>query len=140
MNFDDLLSRLEGVRRTSDTTAIARCPAHDDRNPSMTLKHADDDRLLMHCKAGCPIEHITGAIGIDLSDLFPAKEYQHHYHKPLSRPFPANDILRCLSQDLYLMEIYSRQMAHGIEMNAEDRAQMTDCAHRLHAAIEVARV
>lgn len=31
----------------------ACCPAHGDRNPSLTLRSAPDGRLLAHCHAGC---------------------------------------------------------------------------------------
>ena len=32
---------------------IARCPAHQDRNPSLSLKDGEDGRTLVHCHAGC---------------------------------------------------------------------------------------
>ena len=32
---------------------IARCPAHDDRDPSLSLKDADNGKVLVHCHAGC---------------------------------------------------------------------------------------
>jgi hypothetical protein len=31
----------------------ARCPAHDDRNPSLSIRDADDGKVLVHCFAGC---------------------------------------------------------------------------------------
>jgi len=31
---------------------MALCPAHDDRNPSLSIQLADD-RILIHCFAGC---------------------------------------------------------------------------------------
>lgn len=32
---------------------IARCPVHDDQNPSLSLTDGADGRLLVHCHAGC---------------------------------------------------------------------------------------
>jgi hypothetical protein len=32
----------------------ARCPAHDDRNPSLSITEDRDGRVLLHCFAGCP--------------------------------------------------------------------------------------
>ena len=69
--LQDVLSRLQGVRQTGDGQYEARCPAHDDRHPSLAVKRADDGRILMHCQAGCDFRAIVAAIGIDLSDLFP---------------------------------------------------------------------
>lgn len=40
----------------------ARCPAHGDRNPSLTLNDASDGRLLAHCKAGCDFREIIDAL------------------------------------------------------------------------------
>ena len=31
---------------------MARCPAHDDRAPSLSIRDADDGKVLVHCHAG----------------------------------------------------------------------------------------
>jgi len=58
-----LLERLEGVRLAGPSKWEARCPAHDDRKPSLTVAQAED-RVLLHCHAGCPPEDIVA--GADL--------------------------------------------------------------------------
>lgn len=62
------LQRLDGVRQVA-TGFVACCPAHDDRNPSLSITPTHD-RWLLHCFAGCSIEAITVALGASLSDLF----------------------------------------------------------------------
>jgi len=32
---------------------MARCPAHDDRRPSLSIDETADGRVLVHCHAGC---------------------------------------------------------------------------------------
>jgi putative DNA primase/helicase len=32
---------------------MARCPAHDDRTPSLSIRVADDNKVLVRCHAGC---------------------------------------------------------------------------------------
>lgn len=64
----EFLQCFAGVRRTGNGF-LALCPAHDDRNPSLSITPAED-RLLLHCFAGCSVEAITAAIGLSLSDLF----------------------------------------------------------------------
>ncbi|MEQ9095400.1 MAG: AAA family ATPase [Phycisphaerales bacterium] len=46
------------------------CPAHDDTNPSLSIKAGDDGRALVHCHAGCPTDGVCHAIGLRAADLF----------------------------------------------------------------------
>ena len=68
-----VLDRLDGVRR-SGSGYEARCPNHDDRQPSLTIATGDDGRVLLHCHAGCETEAVCGAIGLRLSNLFPSSD------------------------------------------------------------------
>jgi len=43
---------------------IARCPAHDDRDPSLSIRDGRDGRLLLHCHAGCDFTDILAAAGL----------------------------------------------------------------------------
>lgn len=49
----------------------ARCPAHDDRDPSLSIGIGTDARVLLHCHAGCPAETIVGTLGLAMRDLMP---------------------------------------------------------------------
>jgi putative DNA primase/helicase len=40
---------------------IARCPAHDDRNPSLSIRDADG-KVLVRCHAGCEQERVIAAL------------------------------------------------------------------------------
>jgi putative DNA primase/helicase len=40
----------------------ARCPAHDDRNPSLSLREAPNGRLLVYCHAGCEQARVIEAL------------------------------------------------------------------------------
>jgi hypothetical protein len=41
---------------------IARCPAHDDRTPSLSLTDTQDDKVLVRCHAGCDQEGVIAAL------------------------------------------------------------------------------
>ena len=73
MNCEELTSRLKGVRKTASGWS-ARCPAHEDRNSSLSISEGRDGRILMKCFAGCSTENICQALGIGMQDLFPPKE------------------------------------------------------------------
>jgi hypothetical protein len=62
---------------------MARCPAHDDRNPSLSVS-VKEGKLLLHCFAGCPAEAVLNAVGLSWRDLWEGEAW-----RPLpSRPKP----------------------------------------------------
>ena len=63
-----LLARLEGVRPAGPRSWVARCPAHDDRDPSLSVS-VKEGRVLIHCFAGCAPEAVLGAVGLTWKDL-----------------------------------------------------------------------
>ena len=65
----ELLSRLDLVRETADGW-VARCPAHSDENPSLSISVGNDGRILIHCHAGCEPEDIVSSIDLTMADLF----------------------------------------------------------------------
>jgi len=50
---------------------MARCPAHDDRNASLSIGEGDDGRVLVKCFAGCSAEQVVAALGLTMADLWP---------------------------------------------------------------------
>lgn len=50
----------------------AKCPAHNDRNPSLSITEGSDGRALVKCHAGCEYTAILDALGMKPHDLFPA--------------------------------------------------------------------
>ncbi|QXD15810.1 hypothetical protein GQ464_002355 [Rhodocaloribacter litoris] len=70
MRLEDLLRRLHGVRPSGSGYA-ARCPAHEDREPSLSVSEGEDGRVLIHCHAGCSTEAVVQALGLRLADLMP---------------------------------------------------------------------
>lgn len=67
---ETILARLNNVKRTG-TGWSARCPAHDDRENSLSIGEGEDGRVLLYCHAGCTVESVAAAIGITVADLFP---------------------------------------------------------------------
>lgn len=47
----------------------ARCPAHEDRNPSLTLADGRGG-VVLTCHAGCPAEVVVERLGLSMNDLF----------------------------------------------------------------------
>jgi hypothetical protein len=71
MNGDELVARLDGVRERGPGRWFAKCPAHEDRRPSLSVRELDDGTVLLHCFALCLPIDVCAAIGVELRDLFP---------------------------------------------------------------------
>lgn len=67
----DALTRAGCTPKQHGDAWSARCPAHDDRDPSLSIGIGTDARVLLHCHAGCPAEAIVGTLGLAMRDLMP---------------------------------------------------------------------
>lgn len=72
--FLDQLSAYTGPARPRGGYFSAKCPAHEDRNPSLSISEGEDSRVLVKCHAGCSAEDVAGALGLTMRDLFPEPE------------------------------------------------------------------
>ena len=68
--LDNVLAQLKGVR-TSLRGWKACCPAHADREPSLSIGLGEQGQVLLKCFAGCSLERIVEAMGLTVTDLFP---------------------------------------------------------------------
>lgn len=69
--LDDLISRLDGVRNTGKDRYIAKCPAHNDGDPSLSVRELPDGRVLIKCFTGCGAIDVLNALGLDWQALMP---------------------------------------------------------------------
>jgi len=83
MPVDLVLDRLEGVKERGDDYQ-ALCPAHDDREPSLSVSQGDDGSALLKCFAGCETEDVVAALGLGMGDLFERR----NGHKKVLRSIP----------------------------------------------------
>jgi len=87
-----VLSKLPDAKR-SGKGWIARCPAHDDRKPSLSITEGEDGRALVYCHAGCTVEAVLDAMGLKMADLMPANsaggERRQRPAKPVNERKPS---------------------------------------------------
>lgn len=62
MRAEDIARALGARRHGRAPNWSARCPAHDDRNPSLSISIGDDGRTLLYCHAGCSFLSIIDAL------------------------------------------------------------------------------
>ncbi len=137
MSAENLLSRLEGVRVTGRDRWLARCPGHEDKSPSLSIRELDDGRVLLHCFAGCSVQEVLAALGLDFEALFP--EGPSAPHRPRERrPFPAADALRAVAHEAVVIHLFAKKMAEGAQLTEADRGRILLAASRLNAAADYA--
>ena len=76
-----ILSSLKGVNKTGENQWMAKCPAHNDKKPSLSIAIVDGSKILLRCHAGCSVEDICKKIGISPRDLFIDKPKQNPHRK-----------------------------------------------------------
>lgn len=69
MTIDEILRHFDGVKGGHGQYK-AKCPAHMDADPSLSIGLGRDGRVLIHCFAGCRTEDILDAVGLRKRDLF----------------------------------------------------------------------
>lgn len=73
--IDRVLEKFAGqsVVRSGDSGKqwAAICPAHDDRERSLSIGVGDDDKVVLICYAGCTAAQVIERVGLEWKDLFP---------------------------------------------------------------------
>ncbi|MCL1825819.1 MAG: DNA primase [Betaproteobacteria bacterium] len=138
MNVELLLSRLDRVKETPSGSWVARCPAHEDRTPSLSIRETDDGRVLVHCFAGCDVSDVLASIGLSLSDLFPQKVGEHF--TPERRPFPASDVLRCIAKEALVVATSGAKLMACEPFGQQERDRLMLAVARIQSALDASGV
>jgi hypothetical protein len=128
-----LLDRLERVKQTGSGRWFARCPAHEDRSPSLSVRELDDGRLLLHCFGGCEVGDVLAAVGLSLADLFPNRLWDHHYPASRSR-IPAADLLAVISAEVTVVAIVAADMLQRKAISGADWDRLSSAVARIGRA------
>ena len=138
-NIESLISRLERVKRTGTGRYMARCPGHEDRTASLSVRELDDGRILLHCFAGCGVGEVLGAIGMTVNDLFPER-IQSTTGKPERRPFPAADVIRALAFEVNVVAVVAADMAQGVVIDTKTKDRVLLAVGRINSGLDAAGV
>lgn len=133
MSAAQLLDRLQGSRSTGPARWIARCPAHEDRSPSLAIRELNDGTVLIKCFAGCAATDVVTAVGLELRDLFPVPPAEHR-RKPSRAWLDARDVLACLATEGQILAIAASDLARGLVFSSGDADRVARAAGRVRAA------
>ena len=134
----EILNRLDGVRKTGHPSRwTAKCPAHNERRPSLAITERHDGAGLLHCFAGCGAADIVGAVGLQLSDLFPSDEKIHRRRYETKPRIDYRALCLLIKHELTVLEVAAETLAEGNPISKEDLASIQRARRhlrRLHDA------
>lgn len=137
MTVETLLNRLDKLRKTGAGRWVCRCPAHDDKGPSLAIRELEDGRVLLHCFAGCEPISVLDALGLTFTDLFPEQLTQGHMKRE-RRPFIASDVLRCLAFESLFIYQCATSISKGKQLPQSTMERLLIAASRFQHGVEVA--
>lgn len=119
MSTEDIINALDSVRSNGTDKWMAKCPAHNDKSPSLSIKALPDGSTLMYCHARCYTEDIMAALGLTMGDLFGDTPFTP------KRP-------RGPSEDEIVVAIYDADKAKGVRHTEADQARYKQALARLN--------
>lgn len=121
----ELVARFEAVIHRGGDAWYARCPAHKDKSPSLSIRDTGET-FLIYCQARCTTEDVLAAVGLSFRDLYPkpwravreaATSTAAWEHRKRSRVDP-------LEHERLILEVAQADISAGKALSLEDRARV----------------
>lgn len=125
-----LLARLDSVRESGRGQWLARCPAHEDRSPSLAVRETHDGTVLVHDFAGCGTSDILAAVGLELADLFPNKGEHRRRTAPGAR-WNWRGLLLTLRAEATVALIGAEAASRGEPLTDDGRRRLEQAVQRI---------
>jgi len=137
--IENILTRLEGVIETKPNQWKAKCPSHEDRNPSLAIKRGDDGRVLLKCWAGCGALDVVNSIGLDLKHLF---DQPIKINSPSRNSLYPNykEILKLLHHEATVIWIIASDFQKSKAIDARDYEVLTRYVGNLNKVMRASNV
>lgn len=126
--LERLLASLDKVEKLPQGNHQARyracCPAHGDKNPSLSITLSNSDTILLKCWAGCSAEEVVNSVGMEMTDLFPE---QTKYHAPQERrPFSADQAAKVIALDALTVAVAAAKVRNKEPLIQKDIDDLLD--------------
>ena len=127
-----VMNRLDSVVKRHNGGWMAKCPAHDDKRRSLAVAVGRAGQVIANCFAGCTINEIAGAIGLDVAELFPRD--RNDYTTQQRVWFSDRQVLEALETDSLVVMIAASRVKAGEALPDEDLKFLSDAVVRIHEA------
>ena len=139
--IDAVLSRLAPfkLREHGRSRWRACCPAHGGSNPSaLSIGIGGNDTVLLKCWHGCSADEVAGALGLDLSDLFPPREHRCGPTKKRSL-LSAQQCLDVIAFETLMVGTAAFNLANGHALTPDDLQRLGVACGRIQALVAEVR-
>lgn len=135
------LSCLEGVKKSSKGWR-AKCPSCGGSSNKLSIMEASSGAVLARCFAGCTVADVAHAVGLRVSQLFPASQHPYKSKESLenrnaTRQSGWSDALDVLGKEATVVLIASRMICQHESFSAEDDARLNLAIQRISDARQV---
>lgn len=116
-------------------------PCDKDRRASLSIREFDTGALGVHCFAGCPVESVVAALGLQLNDLFPPRpDAPGAGSAGEKRPYSVRELVEALDRELLVAWALLGDLAAGADVfSPHDRRRAGLARDRCAALIEELR-
>ena len=138
MDIGAILNKLHGVRRTSNDSWIACCPAHNDKHPSLAIRVTPESRILIHCFAGCGLDEILTALDVTVADIQPPQSEYHHQRHSGGNNLNSSAVLYMIYREALIVAMAACDLQKGIPLNETDHARLIQAVGRITEGVNYA--
>jgi hypothetical protein len=106
----------------------------------LAIKETDDGRVLLHCHAGCGVDQVLAAVGLEFDALFPPKpDKPGAGTKPTRLKLPPAQALEILALESMVIAIVGCDMAKNKVISDADHKRLIQAVGRVQQIAEAAR-
>jgi len=95
------------------------------------VRETPEGAVLVHCFAGCTVDAVLGALGLELSDLFPPREKSGSEPQRQPRLLTAPQALELLEAEATFIAVAARNIANGVTLTQPDLDRLLLAAGRV---------
>ena len=130
--YENVLSRVTKVRQRQHGQASACCPAHADKNPTLSIRETPEGAVLLHCFAGCEVRDVVAAMGLKLHELFPPRDVPPGAPKRTARLLTAGQALELLASEAMLVFTAAATLLNGRALTVADKNRLLESVSRIN--------
>jgi len=135
-----LLGRLDNPRKYGQGYRAA-CPAHEGTSrSSLSIREADDGRVLLHCFAGCGVINVVQSLGLETKDLFERSitanmTFEEKVRiRQLAKQSQWKAAIKSLPLEIRIIEFAAVDLANGRPLSEPDRQRLILASKRIRSA------